>query len=120
MPVDFKGKTPDITPVQLTAVIGAAITVAAAFGLHISHAQRDALLNLAQVVFPVLIAADALIRHGRSRQLAPAQVAEPAPEPDVFAVTPAAVPQDGNDADLAAFHEAGANGGGPLAVVAGG
>jgi hypothetical protein len=117
-PMDFKGKTPDITPAQWTAVVGALIALAAAFGLNISHEKRDALLNVAQVIFPVLVAADAIIRHGRSRLLMPTSVTEPPPHGDEYpAATRANVP-DGDDAAHAAAYLTGTNGGvGPAAYA---
>lgn len=60
-------KTPDITPAQLVALVGSVLTTLIAFGAHISQAQQDALLQLVQVMAPVLLASDAVIRHGRSR-----------------------------------------------------
>lgn len=59
-------QTPDITRVQIVAVVGAILAVAAAFGLPVSVAQQHAILTLATVLAPVLIAADAVIRHGRA------------------------------------------------------
>jgi hypothetical protein len=107
MNVDLKGPWPDITPAQITAVVGALITLAAAFGLPLSGAEREALTNLATVVFPVLVAADALIRHGRNRQL----TAEPAPAADEL---PLANPvPDGSDAVFAAQANGSGNGHAP-------
>ena len=59
--------TPSFTAAQFVAVIGGALTVAAAFGFNLSSSERDAILQLATVVFPVIVAADAVIRHGRSK-----------------------------------------------------
>lgn len=59
--------TPSFTAAQFVAVIGAALTIAASFGFNLSASERDAILQLATVIFPVIVAADALIRHGRSK-----------------------------------------------------
>jgi hypothetical protein len=61
--------TPDITTAQIIAVVGAVIALAVAFGLDISQEKQDAIRNLVLVLAPVLIAADGLIRHGRSRAM---------------------------------------------------
>ena len=111
MPVDFKGRTPDITPAQVAAVVGAFIALGAAFGLNISHEKRDALLNFAQIMLPVLIGADALIRHGRSRLLTLSQVAERAPQADRAPAPSPGSTADGNDAAFDVPHAAGRNGG---------
>lgn len=60
-------KTPDVTPVQILAAVFA---VFAAFGAVIDPARQAALIQLATVLVPVVVAADALIRHGRSRAVA--------------------------------------------------
>ena len=60
-------KTPDITPAQLVAVVGSVISVLVAFGLNLTKEQEQAILNLAQVLAPFLLASDAVIRYGRSR-----------------------------------------------------
>lgn len=62
-------KTPDITPVQIVAVAKVVIGVLVAFNMDISVEQQGALLNLVTVVAGVLIAGDAVIRNGRSRNL---------------------------------------------------
>lgn len=61
--------TPDFTLAQVIAVVGSVFAVAAAFGLDISQAKQDAIIQLVTVVAPLLLAADAVIRHGRSRAL---------------------------------------------------
>lgn len=63
-------KTPDFTAAQAVAVVGAIIALAVAFGFDISQEKQDAIKNLVIVLAPVLLAADAVIRHGRSRALA--------------------------------------------------
>jgi len=83
-------KTPDITPAQITAAVGAILGLLAAFGLDVSAPTRDAIAQLAVILPSVIVAADALIRHGRSK-VAAAQiyaatdaaqlVAPPAPAP---------------------------------------
>jgi hypothetical protein len=99
------GPLPNVTPAQLVAVAGAIITMVVACGVPISAGERDVITNLATVFFPVLLGADALIRHGRSRAL----LAEPSP---IFDDTPAlsvAFP-DGNDALVALTHNGRRNG----------
>ncbi len=60
-------KTPDITPAQLVAVIGSVISVLVAFGFNLTKEQERAILDLAQHLAPFILASDALIRFGRSR-----------------------------------------------------
>jgi hypothetical protein len=62
-------KMPDITPAQIVAVAGAIVTVLIAAGLPISKDLQDSIIGLATVLAPLLIAGDAVIRHGRSRAL---------------------------------------------------
>lgn len=62
-------KTPDMTPAQLVAIVGAIVAVAVSFGVPISAGERDAILQLAAILGSVLFASDALIRHGRSRSM---------------------------------------------------
>lgn len=59
--------TPDISVAQVVAVVGAVLGVLVAAGLDISKDLQDAIISLITVLAPVLIAGDALIRHGRSR-----------------------------------------------------
>lgn len=59
-------KTPDITPAQVVAVVGSVIGALVAFGVDITQAQTDAVLQLVTVVAGVLIAGDAVVRHGRA------------------------------------------------------
>jgi multisubunit Na+/H+ antiporter MnhB subunit len=59
-------KTPDITPAQIVAVVGAVIAVLVAFGVDLSKAQTDAVIQAVSVIAGVLIAGDAVVRHGRS------------------------------------------------------
>jgi hypothetical protein len=68
-------KMPDITLAQIVAVIGAIFGMTAAFGLPVSQEKQEAIIGLITVLAPVLIAADAAIRHGRSR-VAAAKVAQ--------------------------------------------
>jgi hypothetical protein len=58
--------TPDITPAQIIAVVGAVLGVAVAGGLDISQDLQDKILNLITVLAPILLVADAGIRHGRA------------------------------------------------------
>jgi len=58
--------TPDITPAQIIAVVGAVIGVAVAGGLPISQDLQDAIIRLVTVLAPLLLVSDAVIRHGRA------------------------------------------------------
>lgn len=60
-------KKPDITPAQIISLVGCIIAMLAAFGLPISETQSKSIMDLAQIIAPILIASDAVIRHGRSR-----------------------------------------------------
>lgn len=59
-------KTPDVTPAQIIALVGALIGVGAAFGFDLSQQQQDAILQLVSIVAGLLLAGDAVIRHGRA------------------------------------------------------
>jgi hypothetical protein len=107
MKLDVNGPMPNITPAQLVAVAGAIIAMVVAFGVPISAGEREAITNLATVVFPVVIAADALIRHGRSRAL----LSEPRPVPDDTPAGPASI-QDGKDTLVLAPQNGNGNGNG--------
>lgn len=63
--------TPDITKAQLAAIVQAIIGVLLAFGVDLTEPQQAALLGLVAVLGAALVTADAIIRHGRSRSLAP-------------------------------------------------
>ena len=65
----FAGKTPDITPAQLIAIVGAIIGVAVAAGLPPSRDLQDRIIQLVSVLAPLLIVGDGIVRHGRSRSL---------------------------------------------------
>jgi hypothetical protein len=73
---------PDVTKTQLVALVQAVIAVAAAFGLPISDAQSAALIGLAAAGLVVLPIADAMIRRGRARIFADANLYGP-PQPPV-------------------------------------
>lgn len=63
--------TPDITPAQIVAAITAVVTQLVNYGL-LSGAQEHQIVGLAGIVVPgLLVLADAIIRHGRSRALTP-------------------------------------------------
>lgn len=63
---------PDITPAQLVALAASLLAVLVKVaGLSLDQEQQDAILDLVQVIAPVLIGGDAVIRFGRSRALAP-------------------------------------------------
>jgi len=59
-------KTPDVTPAQIVAVVGACLAVAAAFGFDLNSDQRDSVLQLVTVLSSVLVVGDAAVRHGRA------------------------------------------------------
>lgn len=59
-------KTPDVTPVQAVAVVGAILAVAASFGFDLTQQQQDSIMQLVSIVAAVLLAGDAVIRHGRA------------------------------------------------------
>jgi len=60
---------PEISTAQIVAVVGSILGVLVAAGLYISKPLQDSIISLVTVLGPVLIAGDALIRHGRSRAL---------------------------------------------------
>jgi hypothetical protein len=102
MKLDVNGPMPNVTPAQLVSVIGAIIAMIVAFGIPISQSERDAVINLATVFFPVLLGADALIRHGRSRVL----MAEPSPIRDDTPPTSVSI-LDGSDSVVGAHGNGG-------------
>ena len=57
---------PDVTKVQIIALVQAVLALAAAFGLHISQDQRDAIIELAGQLGVALIIADAGLRGMRN------------------------------------------------------
>jgi prolipoprotein diacylglyceryltransferase len=59
-------KTPDITPAQIIAIVGAIIGVAVAAGLNISKDLQDSIIRLVTILAPVLIVGDGVVRHGRA------------------------------------------------------
>lgn len=59
--------TPDVTPAQIIAVVGAVLGVIIAAGLPISDELQKQIITLVTVLAPLLFGADAIIRHGRSR-----------------------------------------------------
>ncbi|WP_217923766.1 hypothetical protein [Miltoncostaea oceani] len=65
-------KTPDITPAQVVAVVGAILGVLLAAGLDISDDLRDAIILLVTVLAPTVIGGDAVIRNGRAKAAAAA------------------------------------------------
>ena len=60
-------KTPDITPAQLIAIVGAIIGVLVTAGLDLSQDLQDSIIQLVTVLAPILLVSDAVIRHGRAR-----------------------------------------------------
>lgn len=67
-------QTPDITPAQLIAIVGSILAVAVAAGLPLSKDLTDSIIQLVTVIAPVLLVGDAVIRHGRSRAMAPPRI----------------------------------------------
>ena len=63
--------TPNITTAQVTALIQWILSVVVAFGVHLTEAQSIALVGGASFAAGALHLGDAIIRHGRSRALAP-------------------------------------------------
>jgi hypothetical protein len=59
-------KTPDITPAQAVAIVGACLATAAAFGFGLDDKQTSAVLQLTSVIAALLLGGDAVIRHGRA------------------------------------------------------
>ena len=60
-------QTPDITPAQIIAVVGAVLGVALAAGLPLSQGLQDSIIQLVTVLAPILLVSDAAIRHGRAK-----------------------------------------------------
>src|SRR5262245_56333173 len=65
-------KTPDVTPVQLVAIVGAIVGLAIAVGVPLSDGKQHAITLLVTVLASVLVVADAAIRFGRARGIHPA------------------------------------------------
>jgi hypothetical protein len=114
-------KTPDITPAQIAAYLTAIVTAGVVlFKLDLTDAQQAALVaGISAAVALGFPLADAIIRHGRSRQLAPppaapvVNVAAPAPAelselaPAVYAMpTGATYPDSAMPGDTAGAAEA--------------
>lgn len=59
-------RTPDLTPAQVVSIVGSVLALAIALGAPISHEASSAILGLVTVLAPVLLGADAVIRHGRA------------------------------------------------------
>lgn len=69
------GKTPDITPAQVVAVLGSIVGQLVAFGL-LTTERSQMIVGLASIVVPFgWLVADAIIRHGRSRAMTSASAA---------------------------------------------
>jgi len=65
-------KMPDVTPAQIVTIVTAATALAVALGVPLSHDKTFAITTFVTVLAPVLVAADAVIRHGRARYVAAA------------------------------------------------
>jgi hypothetical protein len=61
------GKTPDITPAQIAAVVGSVTGIAAAYGLPVPPEASDSIVQTVQIVAPTLIGADFGLRWNRAR-----------------------------------------------------
>lgn len=96
-------KTPDTTPNQIVALIGAVVGLLVAYGL-VDNDHAQSLTAAASIIVPTgLLLADSIIRHGR------AKIVAPAPQIQVIAAdTPAAlhaVETQGADLDEPADDE---------------
>ncbi len=60
------GRFPDITLAQVVAVVGSLFGLLVAFGIDVSQAKQDSIVDFIKVVAPVLIASDAALRIGRN------------------------------------------------------
>ena len=60
-------QTPDVTPVQIAAVVGSLLAVIAAAGLPLSDELQNSIIDLVQIIAPILLASDFGIRAFRSR-----------------------------------------------------
>ena len=65
-------KTPDITKVQVVAVVQAVIALALALGLNIDPGLQASIIGAATALSGFLVASDAVIRNGRARVFASA------------------------------------------------
>lgn len=65
-------KTPDITPAQIVSVVLALIGMLVAFGLNVSKAQQDAIVQVITVGFPAFLIADSYLRGKRNEAAAAA------------------------------------------------
>lgn len=77
---------PDVTKIQLVAIVQPIISTAIAFGAPITDAQSIALMGLAGALSTVLTLADAHIRNGRSRALSAPEVLDLIRKPQAPAV----------------------------------
>lgn len=69
-----KGMTPDITAAQIISLLTGAIGLAVAFAL-VDQAVAQKLIAAFAIIVPATVTlADGLIRHGRSRSMAPPNV----------------------------------------------
>jgi drug/metabolite transporter (DMT)-like permease len=59
--------TPDVTTIQVVAVVQAFIGLLVAFGAPVSHEQEQAIIGLCTALAVALPIADAIIRNGRAR-----------------------------------------------------
>lgn len=63
-------KTPDITLAQIIATVVALLGFLAAFGLSLTKAQQDAIVQVITVGYPIFLVADAYIRGQRAKAIA--------------------------------------------------
>lgn len=87
-------KTPDITPAEIVALVGGAISLAVTFGVHVSPAQGDSLTAFVGLL-AALVLGNAHVRNGRSK-IAAAKIERP-----LVHVTTVAAPADASAAPVA-------------------
>src|SRR5437868_529807 len=85
-------KTPDITTAQILAIAGAALGLVVALGVPLSDEKQHAITTLVTVLAPVLLGADAAIRHGRARSFGLVAAAAAAAGPSSVFASPVAAP----------------------------
>jgi hypothetical protein len=72
----FGGKFPDITPIQVVAVVGSVIAILVAYGVNLSTAQQDSIMDLVKIVAPLLVVGDAAVRGARNYRAAKVESAK--------------------------------------------
>lgn len=69
-------KTPDLTTVQIIAIVQAAVGLLVAFGAPVSPQQSDAIIQLCTALAVALPLADAHVRNGRASNATDVQAAK--------------------------------------------